>query len=264
MGTLGKYVNTNSILHRIDPRMKLITMFMLIIAVLVPSDFISYSIFLAVVIFGLLLTKVFIQTIKTIVKSLLFMMVFLFVFNLFLLRTGNIILDLGWIKIYDNALYQSLFIFMRLFILLGLSTLLTISTKPMDLTLAIEKLLNPLIKYKFPVHEIAMIISIALRFIPVFALETEKIMMAQTSRGIDFEKGKFSEKMKGILSLIIPLFVSAFQKATDLANALEARGYSTTKPRTKYRVLKYTKKDFIYLVCVVVIIVVTLGISYAL
>lgn len=133
----------------------------------------------------------------------------------------------------------------------------------MDLTLAIESLMKPLAKLNVPVHEIAMIISIALRFIPVFALEAEKIMKAQTSRGIDFEKGSFQEKMRGIISLIVPLFVSAFQKANDLANALEARGYSTTRHRTKYRVLAYTKNDYLFLGFVVIYVVMIFVVIYA-
>ncbi len=264
MTTLGKYINTNSILHKLDPRMKLMVMFGLIITVLIPSDFISYFLFLGLVLFGFYLSKLFFKSVKVILKSVLFMMIFLLIFNLFLVKTGELWFEFGWFKVYSGAIFQTIFIFLRLFILLGLSTMLTLTTKPMDLTLAIESLMKPLARFNVPVHEIAMIISIALRFIPVFALEAEKIMKAQTSRGIDFEKGSFKEKIKGILSLIIPLFVSAFQKANDLANALEARGYSTTRPRTKYRVLAYTRKDYLFLMIIVVYVVFIFGVSYAL
>lgn len=263
MSTLGKYINTNSFLHRLDPRMKLMVMFGLIMVVLIPSDFISYSLFLILVLFGFYVSKLFFSSVKTIFKSVFFMMIFLFIFNLFLVKTGNILYEIGWFKVYSGAIFQTIFIFLRLFILLGLSTLLTLTTKPMDLTLAIESLMKPLAKLNVPVHEIAMIISIALRFIPVFALEAEKIMKAQTSRGIDFEKGSFQEKMKGIISLIVPLFVSAFQKANDLANALEARGYSTTRHRTKYRVLAYTKNDYLFLGFVVIYVVMIFVVIYA-
>lgn len=239
-------------------------MLVMITMILIPMPPLSYGLFFGLILGLLVIAKTPLRTLKSIIKSIFFMLVLLLIFNIFLIKTGTIVFDMYGIVIYSDAILQTIYIFMRLFMLLSISMLLTMTTKPTDLTLAIEKGLNPLKKINFPAHEIAMIISIALRFIPVFAEETMKIMKAQTARGIDFEHGKLQEKIKGILALIIPLFVSAYQKANDLANAMEARGYSTTKPRTKYRILKYRKKDFVFLGLMVFIVVAILGVGYAL
>lgn len=264
MGTLGKYINTNSYFHRLDPRAKLIALFVMITFTLIPMPVLSYCLLFGFILVLLIIAKTPLRTVKSIIKSIFFMLVLLLIFNIFLIKTGTILITIFGVPIYNGAIFQTVYIFMRLFMLLSVSMILTMTTKPTDLTLAIEKGLKPLQKFHFPAHEVAMIISIALRFIPVFAEETSKIMKAQTARGIDFEHGKIQEKIKGILSLIIPLFVSAYQKANDLANAMEARGYSTVKPRTKYRILKYRKQDFIFLFLMIVMIAIILGIGYAL
>lgn len=258
MNVLGKYINTNSFFHSLDPRIKIYAMLVMIIAILLPSNIIAYPMFGILLTFGLLKAKALKMTLKSMHKMLTFLMIMLLIFNILFIHRGQLLFTVIGIKVYSDALIQTVFVLGRLMLLLSVSMLLTITTKPFDLSLAIEKMMQPLKKYNVPVNEIALIISIALRFIPVFASEALKIMKAQTARGIDFEKGSFQEKLRGILSLIIPLFVSAFQKATDLANAMEVRGYATTKPRTKYRILKYTKKDFQFLFGLIIFVVIVL------
>ena len=170
-------------------------------------------------------------------------MLFLMIFNIFLMKTGDVIIKIGNISIYSGALLQTAYIFIRLVLIITLTTLMTSTTKPLELTLAIESLLNPLKRFHFPVHELAMMISIALRFIPDLLGEAKRIMNAQASRGTDFNEGSFMEKIKSIISLIIPLFISAFQRAEELANAMESRNYSPEATRTKYKVLTWTHLD---------------------
>ena len=170
-------------------------------------------------------------------------MLFLMIFNIFLMKTGDVIIKIGSISIYSGALIQTAYIFIRLVLIITLTTLMTSTTKPLELTLAIESLLNPLKRFHFPVHELAMMISIALRFIPDLLDEAKRIMKAQASRGADFNEGSFMEKIKSIISLIIPLFISAFQRAEELANAMESRNYNPEATRTKYKVLTWTHLD---------------------
>jgi energy-coupling factor transporter transmembrane protein EcfT len=159
--------------------------------------------------------------------------------------------DLGTDKtftMYSDAVFQTLYIAVRLLLMVMITTTLTATTKPLDMTLGIEDLLKPFGKIGVPYHEIAMLISIALRFIPDLIDETQRIIKAQESRGVDLKEGKFMERVMAILSLIVPLFVSAFQRAEDLANAMEARGYAPGEERTRYKVLKMEGRDYILLI----------------
>ena len=209
-------------------------------------SFIMYGIY-AVVIFSLMkLAKLRIIPIFKQLKSLWFMMLFLLIINIFTYRTsanGNIWFMIGNFPIRDIAIYQTLYIFVRLLLMIALTTLLTASTKPLDLTYAIEWYMSPLKLVRFPVHEIAMTISIALRFIPTLLDETGRIMRAQESRGVDFKGGKLAEKLRAIIALIVPLFVSALQRSDELANAMIARGYDPRAKRTRYRLMTFTWRD---------------------
>ena len=172
------------------------------------------------------------------------MMAFLLLINIFVIKTGTPWIQWGWFSVYSDAIYQTLYIVVRLMMMIIITTILTATTKPLDLTLGIEKLLHPFEKIGLPAHIIAMMISIALRFIPTLIEETQRIMNAQASRGVDLENGSMKEKVMAILALIVPLFVSAFDRADQLANAMEARGYDPQKPRTRYKVLKMTGIDY--------------------
>lgn len=250
----GKYIPIDSPIHRLDPRTKLIALFIVIIAIFIPSSWWCY-LFLGVI----LLTVVFMSGLKLsfvfkAFKPMLFMMVFLLIINIFSVKSGFVLLSIGSFTIYSDAVFNTLFIVVRLLLMIMLTTCLTATTKPLDLTLGIEYLLTPLKKIKFPAHEVAMMISIALRFIPTIIEETMRIMNSQKSRGVDFEEGKLSEKIQAILSLVVPLFSVAFERAYELADAMEARGYIPGGTRTRYRKLKYRFVDYLFIFFSIVIL----------
>lgn len=251
--TFGKYIPVNSYIHRLDPRLKIIALLIFLIAIFFDAGFLGYGIMGTFVLLVAFLSNISIKHIFKAIKPMLFMMLFLMVFNIFLINTGELLIKIGSIKIYSGALIQSAYIFIRLVLIITLTTILTSSTKPLDLTLAIENLLNPLKRFGFPAHELAMMISIALRFIPDLLDEAKRIMKAQASRGVDFSEGTLSEKMKAIVSLIIPLFISAFQRAEDLANAMESRNYNPEARRTRYKSLNWRISDTISLMLTLVI-----------
>ncbi len=244
---LGKYIPLNSPIHRLDPRAKIIAMFMILLSVFIPTGFIGYAILGGVVGACVILSKLTFGFILKAMRPMLFMLFFLLIINIFVIRTGTLIVDVFGFQVYSDALIQTLFIVVRLLLMIMVTTILTATTKPLDLTLGIEDLLKPLMVIKVPAHEIAMMISIALRFIPTLIEETQRIMKAQASRGVDLKEGKMKEKIMAILSLIVPLFVSAFQRAEELANAMEARGYAPGAKRTRYKQLKMKLADYIML-----------------
>ena len=250
---LGRYIPNNTVIHRLDPRTKLIAMILLLVCVFLPIGFLGYIIMAVLLFVVLKLTKIKVKTLLRLIKNMWFMFLFLFVINLLSFKTGNVILSLSWITLYDSGIYQTLFIIIRLVIMIAITTILTTSTKPLDLTYGIEYLLSPLKVIKFPSHEIAMIISIALRFIPTLLDETDRIMKAQASRGSILNEGKLKEKIPAIISLIIPLFYSAFKRSDELADAMEARGYDPSARRTRYRTLKFRLRDISSLLIMVII-----------
>ncbi len=247
----GRYLPLDSIIHRLDPRLKIGSLLLLLIAVFFDSGFVGYGLMGLFVIILALLSKIKISQILKAIKPMLFMMAFLMIFNLLFIQRGNLLVSFGFIKIYDEALVQTAYIFIRLVLIIIMTTILTASTKPLDLTLGIEHLLSPFKKIGFPTHEVAMMISIALRFIPTLLEETQRIMKAQASRGVEFSEGSLKEKILSIVSLIIPLFISAFQRAEDLANAMESRNYNPEAKRTRYKQLHWQLADTITLVIVI-------------
>ena len=251
---IGRYLPLDSFLHKRDPRIKILSMMVLLIAIFIPAGFMGYGILAVFVFTAYKLSKLPFNFIWKAFKPMLFMMGFILVLNTVLNKEGELVLSLWGFKIYSEALYHTGYIVVRLLLMLTITTILTASTKPMDLTYGIEDLMAPLQALKVPSHEIAMIISIALRFIPTLIEEAVRIMKAQSSRGVDFEQGKLKEKIKGILSLIIPLFVASFKRAEDLANAMEARGYVVEAKRTRYRQFKINSKDWLMLASSVIVV----------
>ena len=258
--TLGKYVPYNSLIHKLDPRFKIFAMILLMVGVFLNfasiwMNFIVYGILLAIIITIMLVSHVKLSSLFKQLKVMWFMILFLLIINMMV--PGNP--DLGFIqitsswKIYLSAIYNTLYIAIRLVIMLAISLVLTSTTTPLELTGALEWYMYPLKYIKFPVHEIAMTISLALRFIPTILEATDKIMKAQASRGVDFQRGKLKEKIRAIISLIIPLFISAFQRSEDLANAMEARGYNPQAKRTRYRVNKWKVRDSFALVFILLV-----------
>ena len=243
----GKYIPIDSVIHRLDPRAKLISLFIMIAAIFIPKSWYAFLVIGVLLFIGLLLAKVGIRMIVKSFKPMMFMVLFLLVINCLTIKTGDLLFKIGSFGIYKDAIFNTLFVVVRLMLMICVTTLLTATTKPLDLTLAIEWLLKPFEILHMPTHEIAMMVSIALRFIPTIIEETMRIMNAQKSRGVDFENGSISKKAVSILSLIVPLFSVAFERAYELADAMEARGFVPGAERTRYHVLKFRFTDFLFI-----------------
>lgn len=252
--TLGSYLPLNSVVHKMDPRSKIMIMLFIMISIFIPTGIYGYVIIGIFILFCLFLSKLSIGYALKAMKPMMIMMIFLMIINVLVLKTGTLLVDLGFLKIYSDAVFQTLYIVVRLMYMIIITTILTSTTKPLDLTLGIEKLLKPFEKIGLPAHVIAMMISIALRFIPTLIEETQRIMNAQASRGVDMQDGSLKEKIMAILSLIVPLFVSAFDRADQLANAMEARGYNPNAKRTRYKVLKMAGLDYFGMICSVAVL----------
>ena len=261
---LGSYMPMDSVVHKMDPRSKIIIMLLLMISIFIPSGITGYICIGIFICFVLFLSKLSIKYAFRSMKPMLFMMIFLLVINVLVIKTRIPWIQWGWFSIYSDAIYQTLYIVVRLLYMIIITTILTATTKPLDLTLGIEKLLKPLEKIKFPAHIIAMMISIALRFIPTLIEETQRIMNAQASRGVDLDNGSLKEKLMAILSLIVPLFISAFDRADQLANAMEARGYNPNAQRTRYKVLKMSSLDYIGLISSSFLLILNIAICFVL
>lgn len=259
--TLGSYSPRDTFIHRLDPRGKILALIVLMVAV-----FLSFSTYAVTFIVGGILA-LFIFTLAIIshtsfkqlvlsLKGMWILVVFLLIINILIppQNAVEIAFSIGKLNIYWDSIFQSLKIILRLFLMITLTMILTTTTKPLDLTYALEWYLTPLKIIKFPAHEVAMTISIALRFIPTLLNEVERIMKAQSSRGVDFKHGKISSRFKAIISLIIPLFVSSFQRAEELADSMEARGYNPRAKRTRYHKLTWSFFDLFSMILSVAIL----------
>ncbi|MBQ8878420.1 MAG: energy-coupling factor transporter transmembrane protein EcfT [Lachnospiraceae bacterium] len=240
--TLGQYYRTDSLIHRLDPRVKLVGTLVFIISLFVVDNFIGYIIAALLLVWVIKLSKVPFRFMVRGMKAIVFLLLIAVVFNLFL-TPGETVFTVWKIQITREGIYLAAFMAIRLVFLLMGSSVMTLTTTPNQLTDGLEKLLNPLKKLKVPVHEISMMMSIALRFIPILLEETDKIMKAQIARGADFESGNLIKKAKSLVPLLVPLFISAFRRANDLATAMEARCYRGGEHRTKMKPLIYQKND---------------------
>ncbi len=260
--TIGQYYPADSVLHRLDPRVKLVGTLGFLLSLFLFDNFIGYVIaglFLAAMI---KISKVPFKFIVRGLKTIMLLMIFTVTFNLFL-TDGQILWQWKFLKITVEGVETAVFMALRLTFLIIGSSLMTLTTTPNQLTDGLETGLGPLKKLHVPVHEIAMMMSIALRFIPILLEETDKIMKAQQARGADFEEGKLFERAKALVPVLVPLFVSAFRRANDLAMAMEARCYRGGEGRTRMKPLKYTKKDLIAYLCLACYLVAVVGISRA-
>ncbi|MBQ1878577.1 MAG: energy-coupling factor transporter transmembrane protein EcfT [Erysipelotrichaceae bacterium] len=246
--TLGQYIPLDSFFHRLDPRSKICAMVAMMIAVFIPAGFIGYALIGAILIMCVFISRLQVDFIIKAMKPMIFMMIFLFVVNIFVVKSGTLLVSFWIFNIYSGAIIETLYIVIRLLLMIMITTLLTATTKPMDLTLGLEHLMGPLEKIKVPTHDIAMMVALALRFIPTLIEEADRILKAQASRGVDLENGTLREKINAILSLIVPMFVSCFQRADDLADAMEARGYAVGAPRVRYKKLAFTAGDYIVII----------------
>lgn len=252
---LGKYYPIDSIIHKLDARVKIVATSILLVSLFVTQELIVLPFYLLFILVIAIISKVKVKSLIGSLKPLRFLMLFMVIFNLFFYKFGNVIFEFKFIVIYDAAVYRTLFFLTRIVIMVLYSTLLTLTTSPLELAGAIEDLLTPLKRVKFPAHEIGMMISIALRFIPTLFEEMNKVMNAQASRGIDFKNGKMKEKVRGIVSMLIPLFINSLKRADDLANAMEVRGYVGGDGRTDLSEKSFGSREVVYLMAHVVVLV---------
>ncbi|WLD93559.1 energy-coupling factor transporter transmembrane protein EcfT [Alkalihalobacillus sp. AL-G] len=251
---IGQYVPAESPIHRMDPRSKLISVFIFVLIVFLANNWVSYG-FLGVFTVGsAVLSRVPISYLIKGMKPILWIVLFTVLLHLIMTKEGPVLVDLFLFKIHEGGLIKGIFIALRLFFLILLTSLLTLTTTPIDITDGLEDLLGPLKRLKFPVHEFALMMSISLRFIPTLLQETEKIMKAQSARGAEFTSGPIKERIKAFVPLLIPLFISAFKRAEDLALAMEARGYRGGEGRTKLRLLRWKFRDTLGLLSMGVLI----------
>ena len=252
--TFGRYSPKNTFIHRMDPRNKILILILLMAAIFLQftnwsTTLVLSGVLLLVIIIFMIISRInFIELFRS-MATMWFLIIILMAAYIFIPMSTYIgtpvAFYIGTFAVYWAGIYQSGYIILRLIMMLSLTMMLTATTKPMDLTYAFEWYMFPLRGIHFPVSEIAMTLSIALRFIPTLLDETDRIMKAQASRGVDFNHGRFGKRIKAIISLIIPLFISAIERSEELSNAMEARGYDPKAKRTRYRILRFSWRDAI-------------------
>lgn len=242
--TIGQYLPGNSFVHKLDPRVKILLSLLYIAILFIVNNFYGYVAIVAFTFLVIYIAKIPPKFIFKGLKPILWIIAFTAVLNL-LLTPGNIIYQLGPLKITDKGVYIAVFMVLRLVFLIIGTSILTLTTSPISLTDGIERLLNPFKKIGLPAHELAMMMTIALRFIPTLIEETDKIMKAQMARGADFESGSIINRAKSLVPILVPLFISSFRRAEDLATAMEARCYRGGEGRTRLKQLKVEKRDYI-------------------
>jgi energy-coupling factor transport system permease protein len=249
----GRYVPADSIIHKLDPRSKLLIIFLFVCVIFLANNILTYAL-IGVYTFSMLgMSRIPFRFLYGGLKPIIWLVLFTLVLQLFFTTGGKLLVELGPLKIYEEGVRQGIFISMRFFFLILMTSLLTLTTTPIEITDGLETLLNPVKKLHFPVHEMALMMSISLRFIPTLMQETDKIMKAQIARGVEFASGPIKERIKSVIPLLIPLFVSSFKRAEELAIAMEARGYRGGEGRTKYRQLCWRNADTIQLLLLVIL-----------
>lgn len=243
--SFGQYYPANSFAHRCDPRTKILFLIVFIVAIFLAHNFYALGVCALAFFVCTCLSKVPLKSLIKSVKAVLFLLAFTAILNLFFRRDGEVLWQWSFITIMKEGVYSTLFLAVRLFLLVLASSLLTLTTSPVALTDGIESLLTPLKWIHFPVHELALVMSIALRFIPILTDETARIMNAQKARGADFENGSLMQRVKAVVPVLIPLLVSSFRRADELGDAMDARCYSGSKTRTKYKKLTFAWRDFV-------------------
>ena len=241
--TIGQYYPANSVIHRLDPRVKLLGTIVFVVTVFFISDFIGLLFATAALGAVIVISKVPLKYMLKGLRAIFILMLFTVLLNVFL-TPGEVIFQLGFLKITMEGIVLAAKTAIRLVYLIVGSTIMTLTTTPNHLTDGLEKALNPLNKLHFPVHELAMTMSIALRFIPILTEETDKIMKAQQARCADFESGNLIQRLKSLIPILVPLFISAIRRANDLAMAMEARCYRGGIGRTKMKPLRYQGLDY--------------------
>lgn len=251
--SFGRYLPLNSIIHKVDPRIKLVVLISLIVSIFFNTGFTGYCIIGTFILLVFFTAKLPISLLGRLLIPMSFIIVILFILNCFIIKSNlhnniGVIWHWQFLTLSYRGIFSSIYIGLRIYLMIITTTILTTTTQPLDLTLALEDLMLPLKLIRFPVHIISMIISIALRSIPTLFDEAGRILKAQASRGVDLKNGHFKEKVNALVSLIIPLLVSAFQKAEDLAYAMDSRGYDPQGKRTRFRQYNIDFKDIIFFI----------------
>ena len=245
---IGRYVPGESIVHRMDPRAKLLLVFLFVIVVFLANNALGYAVLGIFVGTLVLLTKISPAFILKGLKPIIWIILFTMIFHVFLTKDGQLLFKLGFLEVYKEGVEQAIFISFRFIFLITITTILTLTTTPIEVTDGMETLLGPLKRYKVPVHELSLMMSISLRFIPTLMQETDKIIKAQSARGVEFTSGPIKERVRALVPLLVPLFISAFKRAEELATAMEARGYRGGEGRTKFRLLQWKTRDTLLMV----------------
>lgn len=242
--TLGQFFPGDTVVHRLDPRVKLVLVLVYITALFLAHGLLAYVLLAIVLLACLYLSKIGLKAVLRGLRPVLIIILITVILNIFFIRGETILFEWRFIVIAREGIYTAAFMASRLIMLIVCTFLLTYTTSPIALTDGLEQMLNPLKKLRLPIHELAMMMSIALRFVPTLIEETDKIMSAQKSRGADFESGGLIKRARAVIPLIIPLFISAFRRADELATAMESRCYHGGEGRTRMKVLKASGRDY--------------------
>ena len=256
--TLGQYFPGDTVAHRLDPRTKILLVVLYIIALFCAENLLSYALMAVVLAVCVRVSRVGLRALVRGLKPVLFIIVFTALLNLFFTPGERYLLEWGFLRVSDTGLRNAVFMVVRIMLLIMGTFLMTYTTSPISLTDGLERLLNWMKRLHVPVHELSMMMSIALRFIPTLIEETDKIMSAQKARGADFESGGLIHKAKALIPILVPLFISAFRRADELATAMECRCYHGGEGRTKLHVLQYQARDYIALTAGAVILAVVI------
>lgn len=257
--TIGQYVTGDSFVHKLDPRIKIIISMIFIIDLFIINRYFGYIFVILFLAAAILVSKIPVQFMLKGIRPMLILLVVMAILNVFMTPGKQLVYSYGIIKIYREGIDLAGFMILRLVFLIMGTSLLTLTTSPIELTDGLEKLMNPLKKIGVPAHELAMMMSIALRFIPTLIEETDKIMKAQMARGADFETGNLIQRAKSLIPVLVPLFISSFRRADELAMAMEARCYRGGENRTRMKVLKLQKKDAAAVVLTSILVVASIG-----
>ena len=241
----GQYYPTGSVVHRMDPRMKLLLPLLFVVAIFFVNTSFGLMLTAAVLILIILIAKLPMLSVLKSVRAIIFIVIFAAVINLFMIKNGEVLWSWKALQITDQGVHTTIKMTLRLVLLISGASLLTLTTTPVEIADGTESLIKPLALIKVPVHDIAMIMSIALRFIPTLFEETQKIISAQKARGASFDTGGLIARAKALLPVLIPLFVNSFRRADELAFAMDARCYNATEKRTKMKVMRFGAADFV-------------------
>lgn len=252
--TLGQYFPGKSLMHRLDPRIKLVATFLYIIAVFIPQNWIGLAFAVAFLVFSILISRLPIRLIWKSIKPIIPIIILTSILNVFYVSTGTEWIHWSFIRITSAGVYTAIFIAIRVVCLIAGSSLMTYTTTPTALTDGMEQLFSPLKVFHIHVHELAMMMTIALRFIPTLIEETDKIISAQKARGADLESGGMIQRIKAFIPILIPLFVSSFRRAYELATAMECRCYHGGDGRTRMKQLKMSAIDYVALVVILLVV----------